>query len=146
MRTPQIEMMERFKSLQEEMRQSLEEACKKYQKTSLSLLSMYKKATKILREYMLRFNDVALEVPSTNAKVLANAFAQGLNDGDFYQSLAKKSAIHFDNLLARSEKYMNIEEAIRMKGTKAPIPNNDRRETRRLPKRPCVEEKYEVDN
>ncbi|KAG8386729.1 hypothetical protein BUALT_Bualt03G0179400 [Buddleja alternifolia] len=63
------------------------------------------------------FNTVALEVPSANADVLSNAFTQGLRDGEFFRSLAKKPATSFDSLLARAEKYVNVEEEAKMKGT-----------------------------
>ncbi|KAG8390834.1 hypothetical protein BUALT_Bualt01G0124700 [Buddleja alternifolia] len=76
----------------------LKSILKKDQKTSLSL-----------------FNATALEISSTSAKGLANAFAQGLSDEEFFQSLTKKLTTNFDNLLARVEKYVNMEEAARMK-------------------------------
>ncbi|KAG8377661.1 hypothetical protein BUALT_Bualt08G0056100 [Buddleja alternifolia] len=40
---------------------------------------------------------------------------QGLKDGYFFRSLAKKPVFSFDNLLARAEKYVNMEEAARIK-------------------------------
>ncbi|KAL0405190.1 UNVERIFIED_CONTAM: hypothetical protein Slati_3832900 [Sesamum latifolium] len=42
-----------------------------------------------------------MEVPSATQEVKASAFAQGLLDGDFFKSLAKKPATKFDVLLAR---------------------------------------------
>ncbi|KAG8389468.1 hypothetical protein BUALT_Bualt02G0232500 [Buddleja alternifolia] len=56
-----------------------------------------------------------MDVPSTNAEVLANAFAQGLKDEDFFRSLAKQPAVNFNNLLERAEKYVNLEEATHAK-------------------------------
>ncbi|KAG8369315.1 hypothetical protein BUALT_Bualt15G0138500 [Buddleja alternifolia] len=80
--------------------------CKKYQKTLLSLFNMHQGTIETLREYIRRFNAVGLEIPSGSAEMLANAFAQGLNDGEFFGSLAKKPANNFDNLQAREEKYI----------------------------------------
>lgn len=44
--------------------------------------------------------------------------AQGLRDGEFFKSLAKKSALNFDNMLCRAEKSINKEEAPKMKWMK----------------------------
>ncbi|KAI3453674.1 hypothetical protein Pfo_010337 [Paulownia fortunei] len=87
----------------------------KYQKTSLTLFSIKQKDNEALRSYIKRFTATALEVPSATQEVLSNTLAQGLQDGEFFRSLAKKSARSFDDLLARAEKYINIEEAQRMK-------------------------------
>ncbi|KAG8373594.1 hypothetical protein BUALT_Bualt11G0040600 [Buddleja alternifolia] len=79
---------------------------KKYQKTSLSLFSMHQGTTETISEYIRRFNAAAVQVPSASVEVLANAFAQGLNDGE----LANKSATNFDKFLARVETYINMEQ------------------------------------
>ncbi|KAL0411045.1 UNVERIFIED_CONTAM: hypothetical protein Slati_3694200 [Sesamum latifolium] len=38
----------------------------------------------------------------------ASAFSQGLLDGDFFKSLAKKPVSNFDALLARAAKYITM--------------------------------------
>ncbi|KAL0366556.1 UNVERIFIED_CONTAM: hypothetical protein Sradi_3545700 [Sesamum radiatum] len=63
-----------------------------------------------LKEYLQRFNTVALEVPSATQKVKASAFSQGLLDGDSFKSLAKKPVPEFDALLARAAKYINMKD------------------------------------
>ncbi|KAL0352560.1 UNVERIFIED_CONTAM: hypothetical protein Scaly_1644700 [Sesamum calycinum] len=84
---------------------------RKHRKIELSLFSIHQKEGEPLKEYLQRFNTAALEVPTATQEVKANAFAQGLLDGDFFKSLAKKPATKFDALLARAAKYVNMEDA-----------------------------------
>ncbi|KAL0449450.1 UNVERIFIED_CONTAM: hypothetical protein Slati_1501400 [Sesamum latifolium] len=84
---------------------------RKVRKTELSLFAVRQKEDEPLKAYLQRFNTTALEVPAATQEVKASAFSQGLLDGDFYKSLAKKSVSKFDALLARVAKYINIEEA-----------------------------------
>ncbi|KAI3451162.1 hypothetical protein Pfo_007827 [Paulownia fortunei] len=103
-------------------------SCRKHQKTSLTLFSIKQKDNEALRSYIKRFTAAALEVPSATQEVLSNALAQGLQDGEFFRSLAKKSARSFDDLLARAEKYINMEEAQQMKRDEGES-KRDRRES-----------------
>ncbi|KAL0455810.1 UNVERIFIED_CONTAM: hypothetical protein Slati_0920200 [Sesamum latifolium] len=84
---------------------------RKHRKTELSLFSLRQKEGESLKDYLLRFNTATLEVPSVTQEVKASAFAQGLMDGDFFKSLAKKPATKFDVLLAQAAKYINMEDA-----------------------------------
>ncbi|KAL0289146.1 UNVERIFIED_CONTAM: hypothetical protein Sradi_7079500 [Sesamum radiatum] len=77
----------------------------------LSLFAIPQGEDEPLKEYLQRFNTAALEVPAATHEVKANAFSQGLLDGDFFKSLAKKPVSKFDALLARAVKYINMEEA-----------------------------------
>ncbi|KAL0447246.1 UNVERIFIED_CONTAM: hypothetical protein Slati_1852500 [Sesamum latifolium] len=62
----------------------------KLRKTELSLFAVRQKDDEPLKEYLQRFNAAALEVPAATQEVKASAFSQGLLDGDFFKSLAKK--------------------------------------------------------
>ncbi|KAL0451448.1 UNVERIFIED_CONTAM: hypothetical protein Slati_1122900 [Sesamum latifolium] len=71
-----------------------------------------------LNERLPRFENAALLHRYTDGikcratqEVKASAFAQGLMDGDFFKSLAKKPTTKFDVLLARAAKYINMEDA-----------------------------------
>ncbi|KAL0415760.1 UNVERIFIED_CONTAM: hypothetical protein Slati_3407900 [Sesamum latifolium] len=63
---------------------------RKLRKTELSLFAVRQKDERTLKEYLQRFNAAALEVPAATQEVKASAFSQGLLDGDFFKSLAKK--------------------------------------------------------
>ncbi|KAL0367119.1 UNVERIFIED_CONTAM: hypothetical protein Sradi_3602000 [Sesamum radiatum] len=81
---------------------------RRVRKTELSLFAIRQGEDEPLKTW---FNAAALEVPAATQEVKANAFSQGLLDGDFFKSLAKKPISKFDALLARAAKYINIEEA-----------------------------------
>ncbi|KAL0411282.1 UNVERIFIED_CONTAM: hypothetical protein Slati_3717900 [Sesamum latifolium] len=84
---------------------------KKLRKTELSLFVAQQKDNEHLKEYLHRFNAAALDVPSATQEVKARAFLQGLLDGDFFKSLAKKPVSKFDARLGRAAKYINMEDA-----------------------------------
>ncbi|KAL0458515.1 UNVERIFIED_CONTAM: hypothetical protein Slati_0478700, partial [Sesamum latifolium] len=84
---------------------------RKLRKTELSFFAVRQKDNEHLKEYLQRFNAAALEVPSATQEVKASAFSQGLLDGHFFKSLAKKLVSKFDALLARATKYINMKDA-----------------------------------
>ncbi|KAL0444494.1 UNVERIFIED_CONTAM: hypothetical protein Slati_2172100 [Sesamum latifolium] len=106
---------------------------RKLRKTELSLFAFWQKDNEPLKEYLRRFNAAALEVPSATQEVKASAFSQGLLDGDFFKSLAKKPVSKFDALLARATKYINMEDAQAAK--KESRGQNERKQRRKPPPR-----------
>ncbi|KAL0361888.1 UNVERIFIED_CONTAM: hypothetical protein Sradi_3873300 [Sesamum radiatum] len=76
---------------------------RKLRKTKLSLFVVREKDNEPLKEYLQRFNAATLKVPSATQKV------QGLLDGDFFKSLAKKSVSKCNALLAHVANYINME-------------------------------------
>lgn len=68
-------------------------SARKIIKISLSFICLNQGAQKSLRDYVTRFNKVALNVPSAEIKI--NALAQGLQDRDFFKSFAKRLPNNF---------------------------------------------------
>ncbi|XP_073314736.1 uncharacterized protein [Primulina huaijiensis] len=86
---------------------------KRHQKNYLSLFVMKQQESETLREFVQRFNNAALEIPSATPDIMISAFTQGLRGGEFFKSLVKKPPSTYDDLLARAEKYVNLEDAQR---------------------------------
>ncbi|KAL0445595.1 UNVERIFIED_CONTAM: hypothetical protein Slati_1687400 [Sesamum latifolium] len=84
---------------------------RKYKKSAISLFAIKQDERETLRAYVQRFNIPVLEVPAPHQEVLINAFTQGLRGGPLFDSLAKRLAVDFLDVLARTEKYMNLEDA-----------------------------------
>ncbi|KAL0303683.1 UNVERIFIED_CONTAM: hypothetical protein Sradi_6236400 [Sesamum radiatum] len=82
-----------------------------FERWSSVVFAIRHKDNEPLKEYLLRFNVAVLEVPSATQEVKTSAFSQGLLDGVFFKSLAKKPISKFGTLLARAAKYINIEDA-----------------------------------
>ncbi|KAL0405503.1 UNVERIFIED_CONTAM: hypothetical protein Slati_3864200 [Sesamum latifolium] len=90
---------------------ALLQSSRRLRKIELNLFVVRQKDNEPLKKYLQRFNTASLEVPSATQEVKASASSQGLLDGDFFKSLAKKHVSKFDALLARATKYINIEDA-----------------------------------
>lgn len=60
---------------------------------------------------MHRFNAKVLEIPSATPDLLIRTFIQGFKPGDLFNSLVKKPHTSFGDLLDKSEKFINMEEA-----------------------------------
>ncbi|KAL0453269.1 UNVERIFIED_CONTAM: hypothetical protein Slati_1305000 [Sesamum latifolium] len=111
---------------------------RKVRKTEVSLFAVRQKEDEPLKEYLQRFNTAALEVPAATQEVKASAFSQGLLDGDFFKSPAKKPVSKFDALLARAAKYINMEEG---QASKKDSRGEKRKEVREdaHSKKPCAD-------
>ncbi|KAL0347636.1 UNVERIFIED_CONTAM: hypothetical protein Scaly_1779600 [Sesamum calycinum] len=82
---------------------------KKCRKSTISLFGINLEEKETLRAYVQRFNTVILEVPTAHHEVLVSAFTQGLLEGPLFKYLPKKPAADFLDVLARAEKYINLE-------------------------------------
>ncbi|CAA0840331.1 Unknown protein, partial [Striga hermonthica] len=86
-------------------------SAKKHEKTYLSLINMQQKKGETLRQYVARYTKECVEVPSASEEVKAGGLTRGLRPGKCKDSLAKRPARSFDELLERCRKYVNMEES-----------------------------------
>lgn len=82
-----------------------------YLHNPLIFFNLKQKSQESLWEYIQWFTHVVLEILSVALEIRMGAFMQGLNEGDFFHSLVKKSLKEYDELLTQVKKYINIEEA-----------------------------------
>lgn len=88
---------------------------RKHQKSTITLFSIKQRAEESLRGYVKRFNTAMLEVPAASEEIKIIALSQGLREGDLFRSLALDHVATFDRLLERAERYVNLEEAQKIK-------------------------------
>ncbi|XP_073152298.1 uncharacterized protein [Henckelia pumila] len=103
---------------------------KKHPTTTFSLFAIKQREHENLRAYIRRFSALALKVPTATTDLLISAFMQGLDTKDFLKSLIKKAPEIYEELLARAEKYVNMEEIqvsrAAMKRERPKSPKNNR--------------------
>jgi hypothetical protein len=63
-----------------------------------------------LREYITRFNNEVLEVRNVEPNLVLYFFVKGLKPGAFSKALAGEKPTSMDDLKARAEKWIRIEE------------------------------------
>lgn len=88
-----------------------------------------------LRAYVKRFNMAMLEVPAALEEIKISAMTQGLGEGDLFRSLALDPIITFVRLLERAERYINLEEAQRIKKEEKRVQAQDRKKGKEDPRR-----------
>ena len=66
----------------------------------------------MLRSYITRFNNEALSIDETDDKILVAAFTNRLRKGKFLFSLYKNNPKTMSDVLYRTTKYMNVEDAL----------------------------------
>ncbi|XP_073122494.1 uncharacterized protein [Henckelia pumila] len=103
---------------------------KKRPTTTFNLFAIKQHEHEDLRAYIRRFSALALEVPMATPDLLISAFMQGLDTKDFLKSLIKRPPETYEELLARAEKYVNMEEIqtsiATIKRKRPKIPKNHR--------------------
>ncbi|KAK4397620.1 hypothetical protein Sango_1237500 [Sesamum angolense] len=84
---------------------------KKYHKSVINLFWIKQEDDETLRAYVQCFNTIILEVPIAHQEVLVSVFTYELHEGPLFESLAKKPVVDYLDVLAQTEKYMNLEKA-----------------------------------
>ncbi|KAL0457982.1 UNVERIFIED_CONTAM: hypothetical protein Slati_0425400 [Sesamum latifolium] len=77
---------------------------RKYKKSAIILFGVKQDERETLRTYVQRFHTAVLEIPAPHQEVLISAFTQGLRGGPLFDSLAKRPAVDFLDVLVRTEK------------------------------------------
>lgn len=108
----------------------------KHQRSKITLFSIKQQAEESLRGYVKRFNTAMLEVPAVSEEIKVSAVSQGLREGNLFRSLALDQVTTFDQLLERAERYINLEEAQRIKKDEQGAQALDRRKEREDVRRP----------
>ena len=79
-------------------------------RNSDSLFLVQQKDDEDLRDFVARFNAIAMEVPNLNEQVALSAMKKGLKASRFTFSLDKKTPKTYAELLTRAQKYALAEE------------------------------------
>ncbi|KAL8514078.1 hypothetical protein ACS0TY_013261 [Phlomoides rotata] len=94
---------------------------------------------KSLSAFLKRFNQAALEAPTTSLEVKINVLNNGVMDGDLFSSLTKKLVANFDDLLKRAEKYITLEEVQKAKSKPSASEKNKAIEVKPVDPKPVGE-------
>ena len=81
-----------------------------YKKNNASLINIKQRKDKPLKSYLTRFNEAAPEIKDLPFVMTMHSILIELKFGYFYKSLAKKPTKTMIELLARLDKFINLEE------------------------------------
>ncbi|XP_058092408.1 uncharacterized protein LOC131238830 [Magnolia sinica] len=83
---------------------------KKSRKSSTYLLTLKQKSGELLKDYISRFNEEALQVDDYSDKISLTTIINRLKDGSFLFSIRKNPSTTLKDLINRAQKYINVEE------------------------------------
>ncbi|XP_057969571.1 uncharacterized protein LOC131158730 [Malania oleifera] len=72
----------------------------------------------MLKKFMHRFNTATLEIRNLDMRVALAALTTALQSGSFLYSLGKKPLAYMGELMARAQKYINLEEMMDTRGNR----------------------------
>ncbi|XP_030929321.1 uncharacterized protein LOC115955351 [Quercus lobata] len=84
----------------------------KYKKSTACLMNIRQLEDKMLRSYITCLNKEAFSIDEADDKILVAAFMNGLWKGKFLFSLYKNDPKSMSDMLYRTTKYMNAEDAL----------------------------------
>ena len=84
----------------------------RYKKSTACLMNIKQRKDETLRSYITRFNKKALSIDEADDKILVAAFINGLQKGKFLFPLYKNDPKTMSDVLYRTTKYMNVENAL----------------------------------
>ena len=84
----------------------------RYKKSTACLMNIKQREDETLRSYITRFNKKALSIDEADDKILVAAFINGLQKGKFLFPLYKNDSKTMSDVLYRTTKYMNVENAL----------------------------------
>ncbi|XP_057790950.1 uncharacterized protein LOC131008066 [Salvia miltiorrhiza] len=80
-------------------------------KTVMSLMDIMQEAHETLREYIARFNVIALDVLDVESQIKGYAFVKGLKPGPLFDRLLITPPRDFDDIMAVLPGYLQLEDA-----------------------------------
>ena len=83
----------------------------RYKKSTACLMSIKQRGDETLKSYISHFNKEALSIDEADNKILVVAFTNRLRKGKFLFSLYKNDPKTMSEVLYRTTKYMNAEDA-----------------------------------
>ncbi|XP_057949272.1 uncharacterized protein LOC131144550 [Malania oleifera] len=87
-------------------------------KTTAHLMSMVQGERETLKKFMHRFNAATLEAHNLDMGVALAALTTALQPGSFLYSLGKNPPVDMGELMARAQKYINLEELMDTRGSR----------------------------
>lgn len=88
---------------------------RKQMRSTQTLFEVKQKDNEPLSDFVKRFTTATLESPEGSDDLIVSAIIQGLEERELHTSLIKRGPINFDDLLQLATKYINLQEAVKLK-------------------------------
>ncbi|XP_077222110.1 uncharacterized protein LOC143855951 [Tasmannia lanceolata] len=81
-------------------------------KTTASLMALRQERDESLKDFVRRFNKEALQITNLDPSAVVYALLSGAKSDDFKRSIARKAPTSLADLIAKSEKYISVEDTV----------------------------------